>query len=65
MENESTSNLANIIADFCGIYTGCTDPDNPKGCKNFDKEHARCCRGVFVNRMKERIIKAVENDNKS
>ena len=62
MNIETVEDLAETLADWLGIYGGCKS-DGDTGCE-FDKDKPFCCRQGFVSEMKERIVKAVENDNK-
>lgn len=62
MNIETTDELSEQLADWFGIYGGCKS-DGESGCK-FDEKNPFCCRQGFVDEMKERMIKAVDNDKK-
>ncbi len=57
---ETPEELADAIADLCGVYGGCTYPDvdttGNQDCRNCK------CRGGFVADMTERIRAAVRNE---
>lgn len=65
MNIETVEELAEQIADWCGIYGGCkniTEDDN--NC-TYDKfKNPACCRNGFIEAITERMIDAVENDKK-
>lgn len=62
MNIETTEDLAEKMADLLGIYGGCKS-DGINGC-TYDKSNPFCCRSGFMQAIKERMIEAVENDNK-
>lgn len=71
MNIETTDDLLNQFADWIGVYGACKHCDETK---TVDGEEVRvnecseksplCCRVGFMIEMKERMLKAVENDNK-
>jgi len=64
MHIETVEDLADKIADWCGIYGACKhDETGKQGCE-LDKDNPFCCRVGFVQVMEKRIIDAVENTKK-
>jgi len=63
MEIETVSDLANVIADWIGVYGACKCEGKSDGCE-FSEKKVTCCRVGFTMHLEERIRDAVENDNK-
>jgi|GEM_PF-1912604 hypothetical protein len=63
MEIETVSDLANVIADWIGVYGACKDEGKSDGCE-FSEKKVACCRVGFTMHLEERIREAVENDKK-
>lgn len=62
MDVESVEDLAEELADWCGIYGGCeSDGENDCG---FDRDRPFCCRMAFVSVMRDRIQASVRNDER-
>ena len=57
---ETVNELADTIADWCGIYGTCKS-DGETGCELVD-EKPFCCRMGFLDAMSRRIEMAVKND---
>lgn len=60
MNFETVPELAEQIADWCGIYGACSS-DGDTGCR-FDLQNPICCRVGFTEAMEQRIREAVKND---
>lgn len=58
---ETPEELAEVIADWLGVY-GCCKSDGDEGCE-FNRDRPFCCRTGFVGELQERIEKSVENQN--
>lgn len=56
-ELETTDELIDQIADWCGIYGTCVTPGEHCG-----NGKITCCRQGFAMEMKARIYTAVKND---
>lgn len=62
MNFETVSELAEQIADWCGIYGACKS-DGETGCR-FDLQNPVCCRVGFMGGIEDRIREAVKNDER-
>lgn len=56
---ETVEDLAEQVADWCGVYGACKS-DGETGC-NYDKDNPLCCRVGFIGAIKERIAESVKN----
>lgn len=59
MEIETTDDLIEQIAGWCGVYGSCSTPGEDCG-----NEEITCCRQWFEMEMKSRIYSAVKNDQR-
>lgn len=60
MNIEDVDDIINELADMLGIYGACKS-ESDDGC---DDDSPHCCRVGFAMIMKERIYKAVSNEEK-
>lgn len=63
MEIETVADLADVIANWIGVYDSCPNECKDDSCER-SKESDLCCRVRFVALLEDRIRNAVENDKK-
>lgn len=62
MNLETVEELAEQIADWCGVYGSCHS-DGEKGCR-FTEKNPACCRVGFTDEIEKRIRESVKNDKR-